>query len=186
MVTQPTPRRFTVDEYYAMGAAGILRPDERTELIEGKIITMPPIGPGHAEGVWAAARQLERRLDDVAYVRTQAPIHLPDGSEPKPDVLVARLLPGGYRTRHPEPDDIHLVIEVSDTTLSYDRHIKLPLYARAGLRESWIINLPDECIELYRDPREDGYRQTMIARPGGMLSLFAFPDILIPALALLP
>lgn len=181
-----TKRRFTVAEYYCMGEAGILKPDERTELIEGEIIVMPPIGPGHAEGGSRTERSFHRRLGDRAIVRSQYPIRLPDDSEPEPDVVLARLRPEGYGAAHPRPEDIYLVVEVSDATLTADRDVKLPLYARAGIPETWLMNLPADRIEVYRDPAPEGYRSITLVPREGALTPLAFPDVTIPCAELLP
>ena len=179
-------RQFSVAEYYCMGETGILRPDERTELIHGEIIVMPPIGPGHAEGNSRAERTFHRRLGDRAVVRGQSPVRLPDDTEPEPDVVLARPRPEGYRAAHPRPEDILLVVEVCDTTLQYDREVKLPLYARAGIAETWLMNLPDDRIEVYRDPAPEGYRTITFVPHDGVVTPLAFPDITLPCAELLP
>lgn len=181
-----TRRRFSVAEYYCMGEAGILKPDERTELIEGEIVVLPPIGSGHAEGGSRAERSFHRRLGDRAIVRGQYPIRLPDDSEPQPDVVLARPRPEGYRAAHPGPEDILLVVEISDTTLRTDREVKLPLYARAGIREAWLMNLPEDRIEVYREPAPEGYRSITLVPRDGAVSPLAFPDVTIPCAELLP
>ena len=162
-----------------MGAAGILRPDERTELIEGEIITMPPIGPEHADNVSGLIERFVRWLGDRARIRGQSPIRLPSGSEPEPDVVLARLRLEGYRDRHPEPEDVLLLIEVSDTTLSFDRGRKLLLYAQAGIREVWIVNLQVSRLQVYREPTPLGYRQTLLVPRDGQIAPLAFPDFTI-------
>jgi Uma2 family endonuclease len=179
-------RRFSVAEYYCMGEAGIIGPDERTELIDGEIFITPPIGPAHAEGGSRAERCFHRRLGDRAIVRGQYPIHLPGDSEPQPDVILARPRPESYRAAHPRPEDILLVVEVSDTTLKDDREVKLPLYARAGLPETWLMNLPDDRIEVYRNPAPEGYRSITLVPRDGAVTPLAFPDVIIPCAELLP
>jgi Uma2 family endonuclease len=181
-----TRRRFTVAEYYCMGEAGILKPDERTELIEGEIIVMPPIGPAHSAGGSRAERTFFRYVGDRAILRSQYPIRLPSDSEPQPDIVLARLDPEDYRTAHPRPADILLVVEVSDTTLASDRDAKLPLYARAGIIEVWLMNLPDDRIEVYRDPSPEGYRSITLVPRDGAVTPLAFPDVTIPCSELLP
>jgi Uma2 family endonuclease len=182
----PVKRRFTVQEYYCMGEAGILRPDERTELIEGEIFVMPPVGPGHAEGGSRVERSFHQRLGNRVTVRSQYPIHLPDDSEPEPDIALVRPRPEGYGKAHPRPENVLLIVEVSDTTLQHDRDVKLPLYARAGIPETWLMNLPNDRVEVYRDPAPDGYRSITIVPRDGMLTPLAFPDIAIPCAELLP
>ena len=179
-------RRFSVAEYYCMGEAGILKPDERTELIEGEIFVMPPIGSGHAAGGSRAERSFQRRLGDRAIVRGQYPIRLPDDSEPQPDIVLARPTPDEYRAAHPRPADVLLVVEISDTTLQRDREVKLPLYARVGIPETWLMNLPEDRIEVYRDPAPEGYRSITLVPRDGTVSPLAFPDVAIPCAELLP
>ena len=169
-----------------MGEAGILKPDERTELIEGEIIVMPPIGSGHAAGGSRAERSFQRRLGDRAIVRGQYPIRLPDDSEPQPDIVLARPRPEGYGAAHPGPEDILLVVEIGDTTLRTDREVKLPLYARAGISEAWLMNLPDDRVEVYRDPAPEGYRSITLVPRDGAVTPLAFPDVTIPCAELLP
>lgn len=178
-------RRFSIAEYYCMGEAGIIGPDERTELIRGEIFVMPPIGPGHAEGTTRADRTFQRCFGDRAIVRSQNPIRLPDESEPQPDIVLARPRPEGYRAAHPRPEDIFLVVEVSDTTLKDDREVKLPLYAQAGIPEAWLMNLPDDRIEVYRDPAPEGYRSITLVPRDGAVTPLAFPDVTIPCTKLL-
>jgi Uma2 family endonuclease len=181
-----TRRRFSVDEYYCMGEAGILHPDERTELIRGEVWVMPPIGSGHATGGSRAERTFILRLGDRAVVRGQYPIRLADDSEPQPDIVLARPDIDRYRTAHPGPEDILLVVEISDTTLARDRDVKVPLYAAAGIPETWLMNLPEDRIEAYRDPAPEGYRSITLVPRDGFVSPLAFPDVTIPCAELLP
>ena len=176
MLVQLTRRRFTVDEYYAMGAAGILGEDDRVELIDGEIVQMPPIGPGHGGTVNRTNYALMRCFGDVAVVTVQNPIHLNRYNDPQPDFALARPRADFYRSAHPEPGDIFLVIEVADSTLATDQRIKMPLYARAGLPEAWLIDLQHELIQVYREPGPDGYRLVTTARRGERISPHAFPD----------
>ncbi len=181
-----TRRRFSVEEYYCMGEAGILKPDERTELIHGEIFVMPPIGSGHAAGESRAVRSFHRRLGDRAIVRGQNPIRLPDGSEPQPDIVLAHPRADHYRTAHPRPGDVFLVVEVCDPSLQHDRDIKVPLYAQAGIPETWLMNLPDDRIEVYRDPAPEGYRSITLVPRDGAITPLAFPDVTIPCAEFLP
>jgi Uma2 family endonuclease len=129
-------RRFTVAEYYRMGKAGILRPDDRVELIRGVIVEMAPIGSRHAYCVDRLTRIFQRALrDEEGWVRTQHPVSLPGDSEPHPDLVIARGPGNQYAQRHPQPDEVLLLIEVADSSLVYDRRTKVPLYAGAGIPE---------------------------------------------------
>jgi Uma2 family endonuclease len=170
---------FTVADYNRMGEAGILSPDARFELIEGEIIEMPPIGSPHAAGVDVLARLLRKQVEDFAIIRVQSPIQLDDYSEPEPDLALLRLRDDFYRRAHPMPDDVLLVIEVSDTTLRFDREIKLPLYAKAGIAEVWIVNLPEEQIEIYAQPVVSVYQRNSVFKRGTQAQSQNCPDIRI-------
>lgn len=148
---------FTAEEFERLGAAGILRQDARLELIEGEIFEMSPIGSAHAAGVNFLSRLLNRLFGDSHIVATQNPIRLDDFSEPQPDVALLRWRDDYYRDGHPTPADVLLVIEVADTTVMADRKVKLPLYARAGIPEAWLVNIPEDQVEIYSDPAGDIY-----------------------------
>ena len=184
--SEPQRRKFTVAEYYRMGEAGILGPEERVELIEGKILVMAPIGPSHAWRVDSSADYITRRLDTRFIVRNQNPIHLDDGSEPQPDLTVMLRRPEGYFNAHPTPADVLLVIEVADSSLEFDRGVKAHLYGRAGIPETWVKNLPEDCIERFTEPGPDGYAQHTIHRRGETLTPVALPDLMLPVDDLLP
>jgi Uma2 family endonuclease len=170
-----TRRRFTVHDYHRMGEAGILHEDDRVELIEGQIVEMAAIGTRHFTCVNGLTRLLVRGVGDAAIVSVQNPVRLDEHTEPQPDLTVLRVR--DYRESLPMPEDVLLLIEVSDTTLAYDRGVKLPLYARAGIREVWIADLVGEVIERHTDPSEDGYRHTERARQGGKIEPAALPEL---------
>src|SRR5918912_4344650 len=149
---------FTVAEYERMGQVGILSEDDRVELVCGEIIQTSPIGEGHAACVAVLTRLIILRLRLGAFVWTRNPIVLDDYSEPQPDLAVLRPRADDYRTSKPTPEDVLLVIEVSDTTLDFDRKVKVPLYARAGIPETWVVNLPEERVEVYSDPAGGEYQ----------------------------
>ena len=164
-----------------MVRAGILKEDDRVELVEGEIIEMTPIGPRHATCVDRLTRRLIGLLGDLAVVRVQGPVRLGPYSEPQPDTALLRPPVTRYQDRHPDPADIFLVVEVADTTVEDDRAQKIPLYARAGIPETWLVNLPGEAVEVYRDPAPDGYRQILAVRRGQPLAPLAFPDVTLTA-----
>ena len=169
-------RRFTVDEYHRMGEAGVLREDDHVELIDGQIVEMTPIGPAHAGCVKDLVRLLHRSAGDAVLLGVQDPVVLGTYVAPEPDVAVLRPRPGGYRDRHPEPADILLIIEVADTSLEYDRSVKIPRYASAGIPEVWLVNLPDRHVAVYRHPKPDGYTQVTIVTRGATLTPLALPN----------
>jgi Uma2 family endonuclease len=149
--------KFTVEQYERMIEAGVFPPEYRAELIEGEIIEMSPIGPRHAACVGRLTQMLSLLLQREAIVWVQNPIRLDDRSEPEPDICVLRPRADFYGESLPTPADVLLVVEVSETTLDYDRRRKLPLYARAGVPEVWIVNLTDERIETFADPAGGDY-----------------------------
>ena len=153
----PTRRRFTVAEYYAMAEAGILAPDERVELLDGDVIAMPPIGDWHASRVMRINNSMLPPVQGRAIVSVQGPVRLDDASEPEPDVMLLRWRDDFYESGHPRPADVLLLIEVSDTTVDYDRSSKLAAYAAAGIPEVWIASRRDRRIESYADPAGDAY-----------------------------
>ena len=173
----PTRRRFTVAEYYAMADAGILTRDDRVELLDGDIILMPPIGNWHAASVDFYTNILPKLLDGLAIVRVQGPTRLSDESEPQPDVMLLKWRDDFYQGGHPSPEDILLLIEVSDTTIDYDRNTKLSAYARAGIPEVWIVSREDRRIESYTQPSESAYSNVRHAGPTDTIAPQAFPDV---------
>lgn len=172
-------RLFTVEEYHRMGEAGILHEDDRVELIGGEILEMDAIGSRHFTCVNGLTRLLVRVVGDEAIVSVQNPVRLDGHGEPQPDLAV--LKDRDYTDSLPGPEDVLFVIEVSDTTLRYDRDFKLPLYARAGVLEVWIMNLQGEEIERHVGPSGDGYRHTDRARRGEELASKALPGLTLRA-----
>ena len=171
--------RFNVKEYYRMAETGVLRPDARVELLDGRIIDMSPIGPFHGGLVKRLSRFFNLQAKGRWIVSTQDPIRLDDRSQPEPDVMLLKPAADDYTSRHPQPDDVFLLIEVADTTLEYDREEKLPAYGRAGVAEVWIINLQDETIEVYREPHFAGYGSKTVLNAGEKIAPLAFPDAVV-------
>ena len=180
-----TEHRFTVDEYHRMGDAGIFHEDDRVELIRGRIVQMSAIGRRHAGCVNYLGNTLARLLGQRAVVGVQNPVILDLEGEPRPDVAVLVPRPEFYRDRHPAPADILLLIEVADTTLDYDRDEKVPVYAETGVQEVWLVNLPGNAIEIYRDPRDGRYADVRTARRGSTIAPLAFPDLALRVAELL-
>jgi Uma2 family endonuclease len=174
MLLETLKRRFTVEEYYRMAQAGILREDDRVELIQGEIVEMTPIGPRHADCVDRLTSYVARVLGDRVRIRVQGPIRLGPHSELQPDLALLR--PRSYAQAHPGPGEVLLLVEVADTSLDYDRTVKLPLYARAGIPAVWLVDLSNELIELHRLPGPEGFREVEQHRRGQLLSLEGFPD----------
>ncbi len=181
----PVPRhRLTRDEYYRLGEAGILGEDDRVELLDGQLVDMPPIGPRHALAVNALNKLLVITVGDRAGVTVQNPIVLDDRTEPQPDIALVRQPWRGYPDKHPQPEDVFLLIEVVDTSLETDRGAKLELYARAGIREFWIVDLTTNGVFVHRQPRGDKYDAVMRVEPPGVLEVEALPEVAIPAASL--
>ena len=158
-----------------MGRTGILAPDERIELIDGELIAMAPIGAQHLQTVNRLTRALIAAVGDAAIVSVQNPVVLADDSEPQPDVSLLRK-ESETAVRIPDANDVLLVIEVADTTLQYDRTIKLPLYAKHGIREVWIVNVKDGVVEIYRQPEDGSYRVKLERGAGDGLAPSALPS----------
>src|SRR5919106_5077962 len=172
--------RFTAKDFHRMVEAGILHEDDRVELLHGEIVDMPPRGPGHAVGV--------NRLLNVflplqgwrkAIISVQNPIHLAEHSEPQPDLALLKPRPDFYAQGHPTPQEVLLVIEVMESSVGYDREVKVPLYARFGIPETWLVDVEQGLIEVYREPGSEGYRQVRTLRRGKRLSPQAFPELLL-------
>jgi Uma2 family endonuclease len=173
-------RRFTVAEFDSMIAVGIFAEDEQLELVEGKIVPMSPVGPLH-NGTMTKINQwfVDHRTSTVNIIN-QGPLRLTDGTQLQPDLMVVAARPDFYARANPRPPDVLLLIEVSDSTLVYDRRTKLLLYAHEQIPEVWIVNLTDDLIEVYSDPGESGYRTTRLARRGEVITPTALPSINTP------
>jgi Uma2 family endonuclease len=169
--------RFSVDDYEQMIDFGILGEEDRVELIRGEIVDKMAIGDSHAGCVNRLNRNLTIKFARTAIVSVQNPIRL-DDSEPEPDISLLVPRDDFYASGKPRAGDILLLIEVSDTSLDFDREIKLPLYAQAGIRELWIVNLVEGCLEVHRGPTPDGrYRDISVLRPGDEVEIVALPGI---------
>ena len=180
------PRLFDVDEYYAMADAGILAPDERVELIDGEIIPMSPIGDRHAYSVDEINELFITLLRGRARVRCQNPVRLGSRFEIQPDVAILRWREDRYSSGHPGPEDILLIVEVSDTTIDHDRDVKLPMYARFGIPETWIANIQARHVEVYDQPSDGEYRRSRIVGIDETITLPVFDDVSLPVSRIFP
>lgn len=167
--------RFTVAEYERMGEVGIFHEDDRVELIAGEIIKMSPIGDPHVKAMNRLNHRIVRSVGDDFTVSIQNPVRLSHDSEPQPDLTVLR----GSDRGLPSAADVILVIEVSDTTLRYDRRVKLPLYAAAGIPEAWIVDVAGQRIERYSEPGANGYAQVVRFGLGETITSTVLPTIAI-------
>lgn len=175
----PRRHRFTADEYQQMGRAGVPGEDARTELLDGEIYDMAAIDNWHNGTVDFTNGLLVVRLSGRAIVRVQGSFRLSSFSEPQPDILVLRPRTDYYRDSRVGPADVLLLIEVSDSTHSHDRNVKLPLYAADGIREVWIVSRKDRRIQVYRDPKEREYGTVSYASADDVVSPLAFPDVVL-------
>ena len=172
--------RFSFDDVLGMVEAGLLSEDDRVELIGGELIDMAPIGAGHDGVVSGLTRALVLACGDRGIVRVQSTLLLGPQDAPQPDFTVVRPRADFYTTRHPGAADTFLVVEVADSSLRYDRMVKLPLYARAGAPEYWIVDLRARLLDAYRNPSPDGYAAPTTHKPGERLPLAAAPEIVVP------
>jgi Uma2 family endonuclease len=154
--------RLTVAAYRRMGEVGILGPELRTELVDGEIVEMTPIGATHGGTVKLLSNLLKEAVGTAATLSVQDPVELSEHSELQPDIMLLQPRADYYRSAHPKPEDVLLAIEVADTTLRYDRDVKLPLYAKAGIREAWLVNLSARELSVYRGASATGYEHVTV------------------------
>ena len=183
--TLPSRRRFTVAEYFAMAEAGILHEDERIELIDGEIIIMSPINDPHRQSVNWITLLLTEAFTRRAMVQVQATIALSDATAPEPDIAVIRLRSINDLVTV-TPEEIYFLVEVADSSLAFDRGIKLARYATAGIPEVWIANLLDGQVEAHDDPVGGAYRNVRVFPQGATISPRAFPDVTLAVSEFLP
>jgi Uma2 family endonuclease len=169
-------RPITVAEYHRMGELGIIKPDDRVELLDGQLIPMPPIGPEHGYSVMRLTRLFQQRFGERASFSVQGPIRLDNWSEPQPDVMLKSPPDERYAHAHPTAKDALLVVVVSITSLATDRGKKLRAYARRGVCEYWIVDMVHERIEVYRGPRGERFAEYHTAGRGESVAPMAFPD----------
>lgn len=177
MGTDVKPRRFTVEEYYEMGRAGILHEDDRVELIDGEIVEMSPIGSRHAGCVKRLIHWFVNGVGDRAVVSAQDPVRIDRLSEPQPDLAVLQSRQDYYANGHPGPEDVVLLIEVAETSARYDREVKLPLYARAEIGEVWLIDLEAGEVEAHRRPGQGTFTDVERYGRGDTVAPEAFPEL---------
>jgi Uma2 family endonuclease len=188
LIQEPKVHRFTRDEYRAMADAGLFQ-DQRVELIEGEIIDMAPQNNPHMVAIGLTQRALTRAFPESSFwIRIQGPLHLGTDNEPEPDLVI---VPGTPRDYQDHPTSALLIVEVSESTLSFDRTRKSRLYAEAGIADYWILNLVDRQLEVCRNPRQDSaktwsYADTRTLTPADTISPLAAPTASIRVADLLP
>jgi len=176
---QPPLHRINVAQFHLMLAAGVLTENDRIELIDGEMRDMPPIGPTHNGCTGALLMRFASTLADRAFVTSQGPLALDHRSELYPDLLVLKPRDDLYQTGHPSAEDVLLLIEVSDSTLNYDRKTKLPKYARAGVPLYWIVDVQHKSIHEYQDPDRLArrYRQSRSVAEGAIAATLAGVEV---------
>lgn len=185
MQREAARKRFTADEYYRMAEIGILVDSMPTELLDGEVVEMSPMGAGHRAAVSRCISLFVPLFKGKAEVSAQLPVRLDDFSEPEPDLALIVPRKDFYKKRHPGPLDVWGILETSDSSLHYDRDVKLPIYAAARIKEFWILDLKDEVLHVFRDPQRGAYATALTFRRGDAVSFLAFPDIEIPVSDLL-
>lgn len=181
-----TRHRLTVHDYHRMAASGILGSDDRVELIAGEVLDMSPIGSLHAALVAALSEYLCRLAAGRLTVWSQNPIRLGDFSEPQPDIALVKPRPDYYAAAHPGPTDTLLIVEVAESSLAYDLGVKVPLYARHGIPEVWVIDAATRTTHRFRGPRPDGYGEQEMLTADEPLSCLALPGAATTLAAAVP
>ncbi len=179
MSIQLVKKRFTTEQYHQMGKVGIFKENDRVELLEGEIVEMSPIGRRHTACVNRFTQLFSQLLGKKVIVSVQNPIILNNFSEPQPDISLLKPRTDFYESGHPQAPDILLVVEVADTTIDYDRDVKIPLYANNGICEVWLVDIVEQTLTVYRQPTSDGYREVLILHRGESLFLQSFPEIIL-------
>jgi Uma2 family endonuclease len=177
--------RFSLDDYHRLIEIGVLNEDTPVELIDGELLTMSPINPRHNAVVSRLTHLLVSVLGDRAIVRPQCSLTLPPASEPEPDLTVLHWRDDFYVHANPEPADVHLVIEVADSSARFDRLYKLPLYARSGISEAWLVDLAHDVVLVATEPSTTGYATVVEHRAGVTITPAAFPDVAVDVAPLL-
>ena len=176
LMAAATRRKFTVSDYHRMAEAGIFEPDDRVELIDGDIFEMGKIGPQHAGVVNFLNARLVQAAGGRLVLAPQNPVEISRFSEPQPDLSLSLPRADFYRSAHPLAHEVMLVIEVADSTVRWDRYVKMPMYARQGIAEAWLVEIPRRVVTVYRDPGPEGYgSSTEVAR--GAVSPLCLPDL---------
>ena len=179
------PVRFTVAKFYRMARAGVLNPNQRYELIEGEVIRMIPPGPEHCQSVDTLVEILSDLVRGKYQLRCQGSVQLSNISEPLPDFAILKKRAEGYRKKQPGPADTLLLIEVSDSSLSYDKNRKAAVYAAAGIVEYWIVNLRKKCLHVMRKPSREGYQDVLTLEAGEEVRAVKVPELKVKVSRLL-
>ncbi len=180
-VTMPDRYRFTAEQYNRLGEARVLGEDDRVELMDGEILLMCPIGYRHAAHVTELTTLLVRNSMEEMRVSVQNPLDLGQRYQPQPDLMLLRERADRYKSGLPTAADVLLLIEVADSSLDYDQHTKLPVYAQAGIAEVWIVNLDADQVEVYTQPQGTAYTATRVVGRGETVPIGASPTVTLQA-----
>jgi Uma2 family endonuclease len=184
-------KRFTLEEYHKLTELGFFHEDDHIQLINGELIEMVAKGRAHETCLRKLWKELPVVIGNRATLQSQAPITIPPKSEPEPDFAIVKNRDDDYLSSHPQGEDVLLVIEVADSSIEYDQKVKIPLYAKAGIPDYWILNLLDNCLECYSEPYQNqqgifGYVNKRIVLPNQIISLPCFPDLQLDLSKLFP
>ncbi|KYC36372.1 hypothetical protein WA1_42435 [Scytonema hofmannii PCC 7110] len=183
-MTTITAKRFTISEYEHLAELGFFGEDDRVELINGEIIQMVSKGKPHSVCSTRLFREFFKLIGERATLRGQEPILVPNYTQPEPDLVIVQNQDDDYLRSHPNPCNVLLLIEISDSSLKYDKEVKLPTYAQGGISDYWIFNLIDNCLECYSTPYQDlqgkfGYRKKLVFLPNETVNLPYFSDLIL-------
>ena len=179
-------RLWTVEEYHRMAEAGIFAPDERVELLEGKILCKSAKSTAHRSTTGRIDYLLKKRLEKIALICVQDPVKLNDRSEPEPDLSVVKIDPLDYADHHPTPSEVYLIIEVADSSLKFDCEIKAKAYSLAGIKDYWVLDVVKRELYIFRKPKQTGYESQVIVGENETVSPLEFPDLQIRLSEMLP
>jgi Uma2 family endonuclease len=168
---------ITVAEFDRMVAAGVYGPEDRIELIDGQLIDVPPQGPPHFGTLTRFQHRFLAAFGKRVQVRGQGPLPVALDSQPEPDLALVRWNERFYGDAHPTVEETYAVVEISYTSLQFDRGVKRRIYGAGRIPEYWIVDLEAQTIEVYRDPHDLGYASPTIFRRGQSVSFAAFPDV---------
>jgi Uma2 family endonuclease len=179
-------RLWTVSDYHRIAEAGILKVGERVELLEGKIISMSAKGTAHSSAVRRTYKLLERGLGSFACISSQDPVTLNDRSEPEPDISVVKIHPLDYADHHPTPNEVYLIIEVTDSSFKFDCETKGKAYSQAGISDYWVLDVVKRQLYVFREPTPQGYQNQIVLDADAVISPLEFPDFQIHIQQMLP
>ncbi len=162
--------QFSVADWQKMGAMDLFTPGARIELIDGQITDMPPIGSEHSGCAGWLNNYLIQQVQQKAIVFMQNPLRLGGFSEPLPDIMLLKPRADFYRKSHPLAEDVLLLIEIADSSVNYDKNVKIPLYARYGIIETWLVNIPQQIIHVYQHIESQQYKVQLNKKVGEMLT----------------